>query len=187
MAKSSKPSTPLQLLEQLSGDLLAHFEKACRRSRKEAERLSSKLEKERVRVQGKLHKAQEKRNAAIEAGKAKAQARAESKLEELETLMTLIEARQQNLRAYLDGLRQDIERSLQLAEGIRAVQQAAAEAQQGGEATAVSAIAEAPAAPSIAGQASRPRAGRNNGAVRKASSNAAVLLPGKDSGPSQSS
>ncbi|MFC3607637.1 AlgP family protein [Stutzerimonas tarimensis] len=127
MAKRQKLSTPLQLLEKLSGDLLTYFDKACSQSLKDAEKLSARLEKERGRIQGKLLKAHDKRKSALDEGKPKALKRAERKLGELEELFALVQARQHSLLAYLGELKGDIERSRALADGIRAVERAAAE------------------------------------------------------------
>lgn len=132
MPAKKKPAvtTPLQLLEQLSGDLLKYFEKACGKALDEAEGLLAELEKERARSQDKLHKAQEKRAAAVEAGKPKAQAKAEARIAELDTLLAQLQVRQQQLLTYLAQLRRDSDRGLQLAKGIREVELSARAAQQ---------------------------------------------------------
>lgn len=66
-------STPLHLLQQLSHSLLEHLEKACTQALVDAEELLTKLEKQRVKAQEKLHDARSKLQDAAKAGKAKAQ------------------------------------------------------------------------------------------------------------------
>ena len=50
-AKKKPVSTPLHLLQQLSGSLLDHLEDACTQALADAEKLLAKLEKQRVMAQ----------------------------------------------------------------------------------------------------------------------------------------
>ena len=52
-AKKKPVSTPLHLLQQLSGSLLEHLEEACSQALADAEKLLAKLEKQRGKAQEK--------------------------------------------------------------------------------------------------------------------------------------
>ncbi|MFP3498280.1 AlgP family protein, partial [Pseudomonas sp. SIMBA_059] len=75
-AKKKPVSTPLHLLQQLSGSLLEHLEDACSQALADAEKLLAKLEKQRGKAQEKLHNGRLKLQDAAKAGKAKAQSKA---------------------------------------------------------------------------------------------------------------
>ncbi len=127
-AKNKSVTTPLHLLEQLSYSLVEHLQKACEDAQKEPELLLAKLEKQRTKTQEKLVKARAKLDDAGAAGKAKAQAKARSKLAELDDMLALLQARQSETLSYLAELKRDAEKSLTLAQGVTKVGQAAAQA-----------------------------------------------------------
>lgn len=127
-AKNKSVTTPLHLLEQLSYSLVEHLQKACEDAQKEPELLLAKLEKQRTKTQEKLVKARAKLDEAGAAGKAKAQAKARSKLAELDDMLALLQARQSETLSYLAELKRDAEKSLTLAQGVTKVGQAAAQA-----------------------------------------------------------
>ncbi len=68
-AKKKPVSTPLHLLQQLSGSLLEHLEDACSQALADAEKLLAKLEKQRGKAQEKLHNGRLKLQDAAKAGK----------------------------------------------------------------------------------------------------------------------
>lgn len=127
MSANKKPvSTPLHLLQQLSGSLLEHLENACSQALADAEKLLAKLEKQRGKAQEKLHKSRTKLQDAAAAGKAKAQAKAKDAVKELEDLLDALKARQSETRAYILQLKRDAQESLKLAQGVGRVKEAAA-------------------------------------------------------------
>jgi len=127
-AKKKSVTTPLHLLEQLSRSLVEHLQKACDEAQKEPELLLAKLEKQRGKTQEKLVKARAKLDEAGNVGKTKAQAKARSKLAELDDMLALLQARQSETLTYLAELKRDAEKSLTLAQGVTKVGQAAAQA-----------------------------------------------------------
>lgn len=127
-AKKKSVTTPLQLLEQLSHSLVEHLRKACEDAQKEPEQLLAKLEKQRGKIQEKLVKARARLDEAGNAGKTKAQAKARSKLAELDDMLVLLQARQSETLSYLAELKRDAEKSLSLAQGVTKVAEAAAQA-----------------------------------------------------------
>lgn len=126
--KQSPVTTPLHLLRDLSESLLAHLEEACADALFDAEKVLTKLEKQRGKVQDKLHKQRDKLQAAALAGKAKAQAKARQSMEELEEALDTLKARQSETREFIAQLRRDTEEALKLAQGVGKVKQAAAKA-----------------------------------------------------------
>jgi hypothetical protein len=125
-AKNSKKAvpTPLHLLQQLSHSLLEHLDNACTQALADAEKLLAKLEKQRGKAQDKLHAAHSKLQLAATAGKAKAQSRAQQGIEELEGLLSALEARQAETRLYIVQLKKDAQQSLKLAQGVEKVKEA---------------------------------------------------------------
>mgnify|MGYP001774693829 CR=1 FL=1 len=83
-AKKKSVTTPLHLLQQLSLSLIDHLDQACARAIKDAESTLAKLQKQRGKAQDKLTKVRAKLDDAGNAGKAKAQVKARSRLGELE-------------------------------------------------------------------------------------------------------
>ncbi|MEG1078958.1 MAG: AlgP family protein, partial [Pseudomonas sp.] len=127
MSANKKPvSTPLHLLQQLSGSLLDHLENACSQALADAEKLLAKLEKQRGKAQEKLHKSRLKLQDAAKSGKAKAQAKAKSAAGELEELLDSLKERQSQTRTYILQLKRDAQESLKLAQGVGKVKEAAA-------------------------------------------------------------
>lgn len=146
-AKKKSVTTPLHLLEQLSRSLVEHLQKACDDAQKEPELLLAKLEKQRGKVQEKLVKTRARLDEAGNAGKSKAQAKARSKLAELDDMLALLQARQNETLSYLAELKRDAEKSLTLAQGVTKVGQAAVQALAARD-KASAPVAKAPARPS---------------------------------------
>ncbi len=127
-AKKPSVTTPLHLLQQLSNSLVDHLQKACSEAQQDAEMLLAKLEKQRGRTQEKIIKARAKLDEAGNAGKSKSQTKARSRLAELDDMLAVLQARQSETLTYLSELKRDAEQSLQLAQGVTKVEQAAAQA-----------------------------------------------------------
>ncbi len=127
-AKQSAVTTPLHLLQQLSNSLMAHLQEACDEAQRDAELLLAKLEKQRGKTQEKVIKARARLDEAGAAGKSKAQAKARSRLAELDDMLALLQARQSETLTYLTELKRDAELSLKLAQGVAQVEQAASQA-----------------------------------------------------------
>lgn len=157
-AKKKPVSTPLHLLQQLTGSLLEHFEQACTQALTDAEKILAKLEKQRVKVQEKLHKQRSKVEAAATAGKAKAQAKAKANGQVLEATLSELQRRQSETRQYIGELKNDIQASLALVQGVGKVREAAANAieQRAGNGAEAKA-ARRPAAAKAPATASRVR------------------------------
>ena len=130
-AKKPSVTTPLHLLQQLSNSLVEHLQKACSEAQQDAEMLLAKLEKQRGRTQEKIIKARAKLDEAGNAGKSKAQTKARSRLVELDDMLAILQARQSETLSYLSELKRDAAQSVQLAQGITKVEQAAAQAVAG--------------------------------------------------------
>ncbi|GAB3396575.1 hypothetical protein GCM10027514_45410 [Azotobacter armeniacus] len=124
-AKKPPVTTPLHLLQQLSQSMLVHLEEACAQALQDAEKVLAKQEKRRGKAQEKLHEACTKRQDAALAGKAKVQAKAQQAIDELESLLDDLQARQTETRDYISRLREDTRKALELAQGVG---EAAAEA-----------------------------------------------------------
>lgn len=127
-AKKKPVRTPLHLLQQLAGSLLEHFEQACAQALTDAEKVLAKLEKQRVKVQEKLHKQRGRIEAAAAAGKPKAQAKARANVQALEGSLGELEGRQAETRQYIGELKNDIQVSLALVQGVGKVREAVGKA-----------------------------------------------------------
>ncbi|MCL7462724.1 AlgP family protein [Pseudomonas sp. NW5] len=119
-------TTPLQLLQQLAGNLLEHFDQACAEALENTEQLLAKLERQRARTQERLYKANTRLSDAVHAGKAGRQAKYRARITELDELLATLESRHAELLEYLQQLRLDVRESLELAQGIGKIAQAAA-------------------------------------------------------------
>ncbi|WP_301358231.1 AlgP family protein [Stutzerimonas nitrititolerans] len=150
-AKKKTVSSPLHLLQQLSRSLVEHLEKACADAQKETHGLLAKLEKQRGKTRDKLVRARAKLDEAGAAGKSKAQGKARARIDELDEALALLDVRQRETLAYLADLERDTQQSLKLAEGIRRVEEAAAQA------VAAPAKSASAAAPSRSRQRSTPK------------------------------
>nr|WP_312520156.1 AlgP family protein [Stutzerimonas nitrititolerans] len=150
-AKKKTVSSPLHLLQQLSRSLVEHLEKACADAQKEAHGLLAKLEKQRGKTRDKLVRARAKLDEAGAAGKSKAQGKARARIDELDEALALLDVRQRETLAYLADLERDTQQSLKLAEGIRRVEEAAAQT------VAAPAKSASVAAPSRSRQRSTPK------------------------------
>lgn len=127
-AKKKPVSTPLHLLQQLTASLLDHFELACAQALADAEKVLAKLEKQRVKVQEKRHKQHERVESAAADGKRKAQARAHANVEALDAALNELQGRQAETRQYIGELKNDIQASLALVQGVSKVREAASKA-----------------------------------------------------------
>ena len=105
--KKKSVTTPLHLLQQLSGSLLEHLENACSQALVDAEKILAKLEKQRGSAQEKLHKARGKLQSAVADGKAKAQSKAKAAVDELEGALDALQSRQTETRQYIVQLKRD--------------------------------------------------------------------------------
>ena len=193
-AKKPSVTTPLHLLQQLSNSLVDHLQKACSEAQQDAEMLLAKLEKQRGRTQEKIIKARAKLDEAGNAGKSKSQTKARSRLAELDDMLAVLQARQSETLSYLAELKRDAEQSMQLAQGISKVEQAAVQALAARAKTTASRTTtakKAPArsakssaqAPSAAGKtsessASAPAAGRAQPAAAKSAVKGQASKPG---------
>lgn len=195
-AKKKTVSSPLHLLQQLSHSLVEHLEKACSDARKEADGVLAKLEKQRSKTRDKLVQARSKLDDAGAAGKARAQSKARARIDELEDAVALLDARQRETLGYLAELSRDTQQSLKLAEGIRRVEEAAAQAtapatavpapsgtrQRSGTGSTRKTVKPAPvveAAPATPARKSRP----SRGASSKAKSAEATAVPASEAKP----
>lgn len=155
---AKKPSviTPLHLLQQLSSSLVEHLQKACSEAQQDAEMLLAKLEKQRGRTQEKIIKARAKLDEAGNAGKSKLQTKARSRLAELDDMLAVLQTRQSETLSYLAELKRDAEQSMQLAQGITKVEQAAAQALSARAKPTASRAATAKKAPARSAKSSAP-------------------------------
>lgn len=193
-AKKPSVTTPLHLLQQLSNSLVDHLQKACSEAQQDAEMLLAKLEKQRGRTQEKIIKARAKLDEAGNAGKSKSQTKARSRLAELDDMLAVLQARQSETLSYLAELKRDAEQSMQLAQGITKVEQAAAQslaARAKPTASRTTTAKKAPVrsakssaqTPSVAGKtsdkssASAPAAGRAQPAAAKSAEKAQTSKP----------
>ncbi|WP_286761909.1 MULTISPECIES: AlgP family protein, partial [unclassified Pseudomonas] len=167
-AKKKPVSTPLHLLQQLSGSLLEHLEEACSQALADAEKLLAKLEKQRGKAQEKLHNARLKLQGAAKAGKAKAQTKAQKASAELEELLDSLKERQTQTRAYIQQLKRDAQDSIKLAQGVGKVREAATKA--------LDQRAAKTAKPAVAKPATKP-AGRATTAAKPAAKATAAAKP----------
>jgi hypothetical protein len=180
-AKKKPVSTPLHLLQQLTGSLLEHFEQACAQALTDAEKMLAKLEKQRVKAQDKLHKHRARVDEAASAGKAKAQAKARASVQALEGALDELQHRQGETRQYIGQLKDDIQASLALVQGVGKVREAVGKAlDQRGKAAATPGVKAprkpAAAKPAVARAAAKPAASRKS-ATASVSAVASVLDP----------
>lgn len=153
-AKKKPVSTPLHLLQQLTASLIEHFEQACTQALTDSEKVLAKLEKQRVKVQEKLHKQRARIEAAAAEGKSKAQAKARANAKELEQSLGALQQRHAETRQYIGQLKNDIQAGLALVQGVGKVREAAGKALDQRSGTAAAKPARPPATP----RASSPRA-----------------------------
>lgn len=144
--------TPLHLLHDLSDTLVNQLQIACIEAQQEAEKALTKLEKQRVKIQEKLIKAEEKLGKANEANKAKAKAKAQKAIIELKDSHNKLQNQQQKLFTYLNTLKKDSTKSLELAKGITRVKERVSTLLNPPAAKATSTATTAPA---VAKQATR--------------------------------
>ena len=117
--------TPLHLLRDLTGSLVSYFEEACIQVQQDAEKALTKLEKQRAKVQQKLITAQAKLEKAKEQGKSKAKNKAKDALADLETIYSKIQKQQKKILNYINLLKKDATKSLELSKDIAIVHERA--------------------------------------------------------------
>jgi uncharacterized protein YdiU (UPF0061 family) len=181
-AKKSPVSTPLHLLQQLSHSLVEHLQKACSEAQQDAEILLAKLEKQRGRTQEKIIKARAKLDDAGNAGKSKAQTKARSRLAELDDMLDVLQARQSETLTYLSELKRDAAQSLQLAQGVTKVEQAAAQALAARAKPAASRAAADKKAPVRSAKSTAPAARPPSAAREKAADKPSASTTGSAAG-----
>jgi hypothetical protein len=118
--------TPLKLLQELTTILLEHFELACGQALADAEKMLSRLEKKRSKVERKLGK-QRDRLDATPAGKRKKQAKLRAAIALLETALVDVQLQTDETRQYIRHFKHDIHVSLGLLQGVGKVREAASE------------------------------------------------------------
>ena len=199
-------TTPLHLLQQLSSSLLEHLENACGKAQLESEKLLAKLEKQRGKVQEKLHKSRGRLQDAADAGKSKALAKARTVVAELEELLDSLKERQTETRVYILRLKRDVQDSLQLAQGVSKVKDAASHLlntrdESGGEGSAggagvtkgaaipktapVRAARKAPAKPAVSASASTALGSSADGAATKPAARRRTAVANKPASPAK--
>ncbi|MCQ4257353.1 AlgP family protein [Stutzerimonas stutzeri] len=188
-AKKPSVTTPLHLLQQLSNSLVEHLQKACSEAQLDAEMLLAKLEKQRGRTQEKIIKARAKLDEAGNAGKSKSQTKARSRLSELDDMLAVLQARQSETLTYLSELKRDAEQSMQLAQGVTKVEQAAAQALAARAKPAAARAAAAKKSPARSAKgtesAARPASAAGKVAAEKAAEKASAGATGSAAGPAR--
>lgn len=123
LMKSSKKSvrTPLHLLHELSNSLITNLEQACISAQIEAEKALLKLDKRTKKILEKHLKAKEKLKCAVQANKTKSIKKAQNAIVELEASHIKLLQYQEDLQAYINQLKQDTTKSLDLAKPIKNV------------------------------------------------------------------
>ena len=170
--KKSLP-TPLHLLQELSGGLVAHLENACAKAMKEAERILGKLEKERGKAQAKLRKNRVNFEKAAATGKSKAQKRAKQSIAELEDMLDGLKDRQTQTLQYITDLKRDAQESISLAEGVNKVRDA------------VSKVIHLRNAPPAAAKTVAPKAAVRKAAAAKPAAKPAAKAPARTRAPAK--
>ena len=129
MSESKKVlPTPMHLLHALSLVVLVQLERACSKALVESEAFADKLDKECERAQKKLFKSLLHMQDAAVDGKTSVQARLRKRVEALEEKLISLKKRRAHTLQCLANLKRDSEESLVLAEGVRAVLEAAGKA-----------------------------------------------------------
>ncbi|TWI54296.1 hypothetical protein IQ22_02159 [Pseudomonas duriflava] len=118
-------SSPLELLEELSGSLLVNFETACAEVSRSAEENLSYQKKRHETTLKKLNTAQADLEHAMASTKAKAVEKAEKKIAKYTERLDKLNRKQSGIQHYLDRLNQDIAESVNLVKSIHAVRDAA--------------------------------------------------------------
>lgn len=169
-------SSPLALLEELSHSLIAHLERACGEALLNSEKQLRKLDREQEKLQARIDKRLAKLEAAISAGgKAKARSKLTTEIAEMEKLLAELQQDRVALLGYIEQLRSEITRTLELGIGISDVGRAAGAAQKPAARVAQSKapklpepVASAPAAPTAEPAVAQQPAPRRRRAAKPA-------------------
>ena len=129
-AKSTQVGSPLALLQELSDSLLDHLEQACGEvlfnAEKQLRKLDRQLEKLQARIDRRLLQVEE----AIAEGRLKARSKLTTEIAGMQELLAELQQDRVALQGYIERLRDEIARTLELSAGIGAVARAAAVALQ---------------------------------------------------------
>jgi hypothetical protein len=117
-------STPLQLLEELTTLLMEHFEQACGRALADAEKMLSRLEKKRTKLETKLGK-KRSRLDNTPVGKRKKQAKLRATIKALQANLFEVQGRTEHTRQYIRDFKHDVQMSLALLQGVGQVREEA--------------------------------------------------------------
>ena len=117
-------STPLQLLEELTTLLMEHFEQACGRALADAEKMLSRLEKKRTKLETKLGK-KRSRLDNTPVGKRKKQAKLRATIKALQAKVFEVQGRTEHTRQYIHDFKHDVQMSLALLQGVGQVREEA--------------------------------------------------------------
>ena len=117
-------STPLQLLEELTTLLMEHFEQACGRALADAEKMLSRLEKKRTKLETKLGK-KRSRLDTTPVGKRKKQAKLRTTIKALQAKVFEVQGRAEYTRQYIRDFKHDVQMSLALLQGVGQVREEA--------------------------------------------------------------
>ncbi|MBD8121058.1 AlgP family protein [Pseudomonas lutea] len=117
-------STPLQLLEELTTLLMEHFEQACGRALADAEKMLSRLEKKRTKLETKLGK-KRSRLDTTPVGKRKKQAKLRTTIKALQAKVFEVQGRAEDTRQYIRDFKHDVQMSLALLQGVGRVREEA--------------------------------------------------------------
>ncbi len=163
-------SSPLGLLQQMTGSLVMYLDKACCKGQKEEDKLLKDLEKERERAQKKLVRVRVRLEKTAMARKHRAHARARLAQDDLEESLRLLQFRQGQLLAYAEQLREESGQAMALAGQMEALGRAGPEAISPPPAAVEDTVAEAttPPAPAAA-RRSRQSAGRTRSRAKAVS------------------
>lgn len=121
-------ATPLHLLDELSLSLVTRLENACCSAIAEAESVVGKQDKACVQTQKKLLRARLNLQAAVMAGKTRGQSRTRQRVAELEEKLFSLKEQRAKALQHLAELRRDTEQSMDMADGVRQVREAARQA-----------------------------------------------------------
>jgi chromosome segregation ATPase len=117
-------STPLQLLEELTTILMKHFEQACGQALADAEKMLSRLEKKRTKLETKLGK-KRSRLDTTPVGKRKKQTKLRATIKALQANLFEVQGRAEHTRQYIRDFKHDVQMSLALLQGVGQVREEA--------------------------------------------------------------
>ncbi len=127
-AKTSRIGSPLALLQELSDSLITHLEQACGESLVNAEKQLRKLDRQLEKLQARLDKRLLRAEEAIAAGKLKVRSKLATEIAGMQELLAGLQQDHAALLVYIERLRGEITRTLELSAGIGEVARAAGDA-----------------------------------------------------------